>query len=124
MKLTRPLILPIGINALGGMQIFVGLAPLAFSSGAPKSTARRLLFLLAGAVVVTIDLWWRLTDVEHGRIERLVSPSAGGAVVYLPGWLYGLAVITLVHCHTSNFGFRCYPILVDVGPCKKYMLFD
>lgn len=95
MKLTRPLVVPIGVNALGGIEFIAALVPICIDPDTPVNLAKRLWLFLGGVAIVAVDLWWRFSDVERDKLGQLLSPFAGGAFFYLPGWLWGLFIFAI-----------------------------
>jgi hypothetical protein len=52
--------------------------------------------LLASSVILGLDLLYRLGNHKEEGWERFFAPRTGGALFFLPVWLYSLVAIAVV----------------------------
>ena len=91
-----------GCNALGVIEFAVCLLPLLVStaldagaSGPPQGIGRveRMMLPIIASAVAAFDLWWRWREEPDPRWwVKAFSADAGGALVFVPTWLFWVAM--------------------------------
>jgi len=93
--LSRKVVVPIGFNALGAIELTFWVAPTVLWPQHLGAKWFPLLQLLFSLLVVGGDLAWRRTERERPLWSQAISPFAGGTIFFVPGWVVGSACCAL-----------------------------